>query len=142
MIFIFILTLIALTVVVSIAVVDLHRASTQPEKTQILGGESDVFSQEFNQGSVFSANTSVTVNSTTTLLLATSSTGLVKYARFTNLGTSTVFLSFGSAPLYNTGIPLFASSSYEIRPDVNPFVTAVYALVSTTPATVSVLQKN
>lgn len=115
----------------------------KPQLTANPLGESDrmAFVQEFNQYSASSTSSKVAVGNTSTLLLATSTTGYRKYVRFTNLGSTVVFLSVGTAAIDQMGIALYASSTYEIAADRNPFLQAVYAISSTSPTNVAVLEK-
>lgn len=107
-------------------------------------GESDrlAYVQEFNTPNASSTMSRVQVSTTSTLLLATSTTGYLKYARFTNLSTTTIYVSQGTAAIDQTGIALFASSTIEFTADRNPFLQAFYAISSTSPSNVSVFLKN
>lgn len=129
-----------------IASVSIIKAANKPiavTQTQQPLGASDrmEFVQEFNQYSASSTISKVVVGTGSTQILATSTTGVRKYARFTNLSTTTVYLTFGGTAVDQMGIPLFASSTYEIFADKNPFTVAANGVASTS-ATISVLIKN
>lgn len=99
------------------------------------------FVQEFNQYSASSTASNVSVTTTSTQIVATSTNGYRKYIRLTNDGSTTVYLNFGAAAVNQTGIPLFASTTYEILAGTNPFTTAINGISSST-VKVIVLEKN
>lgn len=82
-------------------------------------------------------STGVMVNTTSTLLLATSTAR--QYAVFGNLGSSDVFLALtkGNAAVKGEGVRIPPGGSYVIA-DTNLYTGAIYAIASTTAATTTV----
>lgn len=83
-------------------------------------------------------NTGVLCNSTSTLMLATS-TGSRTYERIENISATPIYLSLGTnATVYN-GIPLGASSTWDMGTNQVVYAGSVYCISSSGTASTSIV---